>query len=563
MNNMQTALELTGPGVLAVNAEKPIYPVGPYQALARVEAVGLCFSDIKLLDQFSEHPRKSAIVAGIDPAVLDDYPAYKPNGLPTVPGHEAVCTIVATGDKTRHCRLGQRMLIQADCRWLKTARSNGAFGYNIEGGLQQYVLLDERVFVSPDSVNNLLPVDEKLGRSAVALTEPWACVESAYTSPERQTPLSGGRLLIVLDPGRDATGLEAFAPGRTTCVCGDSVQRRRIAERFGDVVWCEDAARTPDEAFDDVVYFGSDAAMLEALNDKPANGGIVNVVLGGRKLARPVSLGVGRAHYSGVRWIGTPGNDARDSYAMIPDNGEIRDGERILVAGAGGPMGQMHVIRAIGSGKTNLTLVAADFDEKRLANLRKKAEPMARSSQADLKWVNPANDPVDGPFDYVAIMAPVAALVAEAIEKSAPHARINIFAGIPAAVRQPIDLNACIERSVFIIGTSGSRLSDMRRVLDKLACGRLDTNSSVEAVCGMAGAVEGMAAVEQRALDGKIIVYPELESMPLISLPDLAARYPEIAATLDHGRWTLEAENALLTLGRPLFACGVGAGGLS
>lgn len=561
MNNRQVALELTGPGVLTLNAEKPIYPVGPYQALAKVEAVGLCFSDIKLLNQFSEHPRKSAIVAGIDPAVLADFPGYKPNGLPTVPGHEAVCAIVAIGDKTRHCRLGQRVLIQADCRWLKTARSNGAFGYNIEGGLQQYVLLDERVFISPDGVNNMLPVDEKLGRSAVALTEPWACVESAYTSPERQAPLSGGRLLIVLDPGRTAIGLEAFAPGRTTCVCNDAAQRRCIADRFSAVDWREDAAQTPDEAFDDVVYFGSDAVRVEALNDKPANGGIVNVVLGGRTLARPVSLGVGRAHYSAIRWIGTPGNDARDSYAMIPDNGEIRDGERILVAGAGGPMGQMHVMRMIASGKTNLTLVATDFDEKRLANLRKKAEPMARSRPVDLKWINPAKDPVDGPFDYVALMAPVPALVADAIEKSAPHARINIFAGIPAALRQPIDLNALIERGVFMIGTSGSRLSDMRRVLDKLACGRLDTNSSVEAVCGMAGAVEGMAAVERRTVDGKIIVYPELEFMPLISLPDLAARYPEIAATLDDGRWTLEAEAMLLTLGRQLFARDAGTGG--
>jgi hypothetical protein len=28
--------------------------------LAKVEAVGLCFSDLKLLKQFSEHSRKSA-----------------------------------------------------------------------------------------------------------------------------------------------------------------------------------------------------------------------------------------------------------------------------------------------------------------------------------------------------------------------------------------------------------------------------------------------------------------------------------------------------------------------
>ncbi|MFU8869246.1 MAG: hypothetical protein ACNA7R_15220, partial [Natronococcus sp.] len=51
-----------------------------------------------------------------------------------------------------------------------------------------------------------------------------------------------------------------------------------------------------------------------------------------------VSAGVGRMHYGLTRWVGTRGTSAADGYAVIPPDGEIRDGDRILVVGAGGPI---------------------------------------------------------------------------------------------------------------------------------------------------------------------------------------------------------------------------------
>jgi len=54
----------------------------------------------------------------------------------------------ATGSEVTSVEPGRRYLVQADWRDLKTAKSNGAFGYNFEGGLQQYVLIDE-VVVNP------------------------------------------------------------------------------------------------------------------------------------------------------------------------------------------------------------------------------------------------------------------------------------------------------------------------------------------------------------------------------------------------------------------------------
>ncbi len=51
---------------------------------------------------------------------------------------------------------GERYLVQADYRWLLTANSNAAFGYNFEGALQEYVLMDERVITSPQGDSMLV-----------------------------------------------------------------------------------------------------------------------------------------------------------------------------------------------------------------------------------------------------------------------------------------------------------------------------------------------------------------------------------------------------------------------
>src|SRR5512136_489693 len=183
----QYAVELVGPGELRLNPAKEVPRPGPRQMVARVEAVGLCFSDLKLLKQFSGHARKSAVIEGLDAAVLEEIPSYVPGSAPTVPGHEVVCRIVAVGSEVRRHRLGERCLVQTDYRTLRTTGSNAAFGYNFEGGLQEYVLMDERVVIDPESGERfLIPVSEDLSASAVALVEPWACVEDSYANPERR-----------------------------------------------------------------------------------------------------------------------------------------------------------------------------------------------------------------------------------------------------------------------------------------------------------------------------------------------------------------------------------------
>ena len=96
-------------------------------------------------------------------------PNYVPGDKPTVPGHETVVRIVKVGPKVTRFKVGERYLVQTDYRWLPTANSNSAFGYNFEGALQEYVLVDERVITAPDGESMLIPAPEDLSASAIAL----------------------------------------------------------------------------------------------------------------------------------------------------------------------------------------------------------------------------------------------------------------------------------------------------------------------------------------------------------------------------------------------------------
>jgi len=546
----QYAVQLVGPGELELNKQKPVFEPGPHQFLARVEAVGLCFSDLKLLKQFSSHVRKGPIVKGLSAEVLAEIPGYVPGDKPTVPGHECVCRIVAVGEKVEHHQVGERCLVQADYRELRTATSNGAFGYNFEGALQEYVLMDERVVIEPSSGQRyLLPAREEKSASAIALAEPWACVEHSYVTRERQTIKAGGRVLVVAGAGQPVQPIAgvydpAGGPAEVTAILPDEDQREALA--VPDCVAAADLADCPDQTFDDVIYFGRRKDVIEQLDDKLAGGGILCIALGDGLIGGPVSMGVGRMHYGPTRWVGTTGHDPADAYALIPENGEFRDGDRILIVGAAGPMGQMHVIRAICSGREKLSIVATDFDDDRLRSLEHKAGRFAEANGVSMEYVNPRDESIEGPFTYIAIMAPAPQLVAAAVGQSAPGARINLFAGIPAPVRHEIDMDSYIEKGCFLFGTSGSTIRDLQIVLAKVEQGQLDTDCSVDAVSGMAGATDGIAAVENRTLAGKIIVYPALRELGLTPLSDLANRLPAVAAKLDNGVWTKAAEEELV-----------------
>ena len=524
----QQAVQLVGPDRLELNPSKSVFEPGPHQVLGKVEVVGLCFSDLKLLKQFSGHARKSVVASGVDSVALAEMPNYVPGDKPTVPGHETVVRLVAVGPGVTRHHVGGRYLVQTDYRWLPTASSASAFGYNFEGALQEYVLLDERVITAPDGESMLIPVPEDLSASALALCEPWACVEDAYVDRQRRTLKTDGSLLVI--------GETEVKPA----------QLANLFARYGrpaNISWktAAEIAGLPDAAFDDVIYFGSNADTVAKLFPKVGVRGLFNIVRGGVRFGKPVLSQIGRIHYGAIRVIGTTGSDPADSMGYIPATAEIRPSDKINIIGAAGPMGTMHVIRDLCQGVPDVTVFAGDLSDDRLGMLRKLAAPLAQKHHVTLRTYNPSKDKLTEQFDYIVLMAPVPALVVQSVGAAASRGIINIFAGIAANVSAELDLDAYISKQLYFIGTSGSTLDDMKLVLKKVVARQLDTNLSVAAVSGLDGAIDGIRAVEKNLVPGKILVYPSCHGLKLTPLPELAGTLP-----LADGLWNKQAEEALV-----------------
>ena len=560
------AIQFTGADEVAHNQAKPVPTPGPHELLLKVDACGICFSDTKLLHAFTNHPRKSAVTrvdvglsgarkdGAFDPAAsqadllaqLAAIPSYVPGDVPTVPGHEPTARIIAVGSAVAKHQVGERVLVQTDYRHLPTASSNAAFGYNFEGALQEYVIVDERVVTDPHTGERfLIPVSEGPTSSAIALIEPWACVEAAYAWGERQAVAAESRLLVVVDDGHTALGLadQVAASGpRLIEVVGEPGPELEGVEavlRLGSL----------DEAggdYDDIVYFGADADTAERLGGLLAFGGLLNLVLCGGRLGRAVLVDVGRVHYDLIRVVGTTGSSAAEGYARIPADAELRPDEQVAIIGAAGPMGLMHAMRTAVGGVPGVRMDAVDVDDARLAHLEATVAPVAAARGVPAGFRNSATDPLTPGYTYVAVMVPAPALIAQAVELAGDGAIVNAFAGFAIGTLAPLDLNAVAERGVYLVGTSGSRLCDMKAVLAKVESGVLDTNVSLDAVCGMAGVAAAIESVNNRTSTGKIMVYPSRPDLGLVRLADLPAALPEVAAALDAGRWTRAAEDALL-----------------
>jgi threonine dehydrogenase-like Zn-dependent dehydrogenase len=540
----QYAVQLVGPDELTLNTSKEVFKPNDYQILCKVVVVGLCFSDLKLLKQFSGHVRKSEVISGIDLSILNENPAYVPGDKPTVPGHEPVVEIVEVGSKVTNFKVGERYMIQADWRWMTTENSNGAFGYNFEGALQEYVLLDERIVISPDGTSMLLsaPADKR-SASAFALSEPWACGEDAYQEVQRQGIKEGGRLLVVAQDQGEKDAVHEFI--RTSAT---PAERMRVVLKEGGCS-CAGAFTSldevPDNHFDDIIYFGSDADIVNALFAKGKKGALFILCQCGEKFGKPVMTAVGAVHYRGFRIVGTTGGDPAAAVNCIPERCEMRKGDNINVVGAAGPMGVTHVIRdlCVGDG---VTVYAADLSDERLAALAKIAEPTAAANGTTYVGYNPTQTQQDIKFDMQVVMAPVPALVAAAVTSCAPKGIIDIFAGIPADKYGEIDLDYYCENQLYFIGTSGSTMQDIEIVLNHVADGNIDTNVSVAAISSLDDAVLGIRKVENQEVPGKIMVYPSCKNLKFTLLSDLAETLPAVAEKLVDGIWTKEAEEALL-----------------
>lgn len=531
----------------------PIPEPGDNQLLVRVDSVGMCFSDVKLIKQGGSHPKLYNRDLAVEPTRL---------------GHEVSITLIKVGkDLQDSYQPGQRLAVQPD---IYQQGKSTAYGYTVPGGLIQYHLIGPEV-LETDEGACLLPLEGDLGFAESSLMEPWGCVMASYTQRRRLEPKAGGTMWIVGHSGDSrayefSAGLDAPA----TIVLTDvpASVSALVAKTEADVV-VRDGVQVADYAalsseltrgvgFDDIVILDPhSAAMVGAAARLIARRGTFNLV-GERPLDGKAQTDVGRLHYDYTAYIGNRGPDIAASYGEARNRCELHPHGSVVVIGAGGPMGQMHVQRAIELPNGPRLVVATEVNDVRLTAIKERFEGLAAKNGRTLLVFNPlASEETLHDFvmkatdnlgaDDVVVSVPSAALMEEAAALMNPNGMLVLFAGVPNGTLAPLEVSNVYLHNTQLTGTSGLTLDDQRLVMDRALAGSLSPGRLVAAIGGMNVAPEGIKAVINGRYPGKIVIFPQIPDLPLLGLDELEEKLPEIAALLDEdGFWTNEAEEALI-----------------
>jgi threonine dehydrogenase-like Zn-dependent dehydrogenase len=523
------------------------------QLLVRIDTVSVCFSDVKILKQGGSHPKLYNRNLAIDPTRL---------------GHEVSLTIVKVGRNLQdRYKPGQRLAVQPD---IYQQGKSTAYGYTVPGGMIQFHLIGDEV-LKTDTGACLLPLEEGMGYAESSLLEPWGCVMAAYTQRRRLTPKKDGTMWIIGQPGDStsytfSSGLDSPASIILTDV-PDSVKGlvsstgAKIIERNGLAPADYESLSkelTNGLGFDDIVILNPISARdVSQIARFIARRGTCNLV-GTRPLDGLVQVDLGRLHYDYIAFIGTSRTDIAASYGEARNRCELRAGGSTLFVGAGGPMGQMHVQRALELPDGPKLVIATEISDERLQTLSNMFTPLAEKNGRKLLIFNPNTskqsfyefmmEATDNQgVDDVVVSVPVAALMEEGDTVMKPDGMMVLFAGVPNGTMGKVNLSNVYLSNAQYTGTSGLTINDQASVMARRVSGTLSPGRSVAAIGGLETAAEAIESVIEGKYPGKVVIFPQIRNFPLTGLKELKERLPDVAEKLGEDlMWTNEAEEALI-----------------
>lgn len=542
-------------------SEIPIPEPKADEILVRSDAVGLCFSDTKIIKFGSGHPRLKGRDLKKDPVI---------------PGHEAALTIIKTGkNRMKDYKPGERYIIQADVYY---RGKSTAYGYVLPGSLSQYGIIGKEV-LDGDNGSYLIQVHKKdISYSETALVEPWACVVASYRIQHRDGIKKHGNLLMI-GTGKDEKDwqfknlFQGKAPKLIILAgVGDAVQEKISTRLSGSGCKTVSITKTTTPSaiknlmekytgstgFDDIIILGNiGTEVIASAGDSLGAYGILNY-MASTDTPQITRIDAGKIHYDRISFIGSTSADVNAPYTV---NLDYRlKGDSVILFGAGGPMGQMHVQLVLENKNPPKTVIATDIADNRIKTLKEKFSPLAKRKGIQYHVINPNNykgqEEVrkeilslnnNKTFDYIVCLAAIPAVIEDAASYLGDKSILNIFAGVSKETIINLNIKDIGSKSVRFIGSSGSKLDDMEFTLRKVENLELDTNSAVAGIAGINDVWNGIEAVRTGSFPGKIIVYPHIKHLNLISLKELKEKYPKIGALLsENGSWTKEAEEELL-----------------
>ncbi len=521
------------------------------ELLMRIDAVSLCYTDLKEIDQGPSHPR----LTGRDLA-----------SNPIVPGHEVCMTVLKAGETLKdEYQAGQRFTLQPDV-WVDGKSIPFCFG--MDGGYRQYAVIGKDI-LSGDAGNYLIPIPPTMSYAAAAITEPWACVEASYRMVYRRNFQHGGAVLF-LGGERSRSGYQIeklwgpdYLPAQVYTAslpedllndllkfCGayhipvvqaDREQLEELDLHLDDIILL-DCSR---EDIDHIDCFTGKNTVVAILAEAPMDG--------------EIEIDLGKLHYDNLSIVGSSGLDIDAAYQATPIRVDLKPGGIAWILGAGGPMGRMHLQRAIESPNGPKMILATEITEDRLLAMAEFFVPLAEQHNKVLRILNPVAQEKEfadlmravcamGGVDDVEIMVAHPAAIAQAQPYLTHNGVVNVFAGLKRGVK------ACVNpwliygpRQVRFTGHSGSDLADQKAVVERAVSSQLKPELSVAAIGGLNQIPDGIRAMKNWVYPGKIIIYPHVLDFPITALSDLNDTHPDVYAALGPGStWSREAERIFL-----------------
>jgi propanol-preferring alcohol dehydrogenase len=238
--NVMRAAVLTAVGAPLQIVERPIPVPGPGEVRVRIEACGVCGSDLFLQDG-----------------------GFGADKLPVVPGHEAAGVIDAVGSGVEQFARGDQVALYYIENDLDAPRSNlgpgvRRMGVDVDGAFAEYVVRPERTLIRP--ARHVDPA------TLAVLTD---AVGTAYHSLLRVGRLSASETVVVLGIGGVGSNAVqiAKAVGARVVAVSRSEDKRALALRLGadQAVTLEDAKEAiGGHGADLVLQCAASAAMDEA-----------------------------------------------------------------------------------------------------------------------------------------------------------------------------------------------------------------------------------------------------------------------------------------------------------
>jgi len=538
-------------GIDGKPVEREIPSYSDDELLMRIDAVSLCYTDVKEIDAGDAHPRLTERNLKVNPIV---------------PGHEISFTVMGVGKNlVNEYRIGQRFTLQPDV-WVEGKSVPFCFG--MDGGYRQYAAIGREI-LHGDAGNYLIPVPDDMPYASSAITEPWACVEAAYRMPYRDTFKKDG---LVLFWGGESTRLgytidqkwfSANAPKQVVITdVPEDLRNNLVALCERSMISWETIDRksllASDRMFDDIVLLDADPQVFNQASRMLANSGVL-ALMSATPLNGTVEIDLGRLHYDSIYFVGSETTKIELAYQQTEPRVSLKPGGVAWILGAGGPMGRLHLQRAIESKNGPSLIVASEVTESRYDALIDFFAPFARKNNKELVIVNSVADPQGyqavmdrvqkmGGFDDIQVMVAIPKIIVESTMHAGKGAVIDLFAGLKRGELGLVDAWLISgPKQIRMVGHSGSGLDDQKAVVDRVISGQLKPELSVAAVGGLNQIPDGIKAMKNWVFPGKIVIFPHVTDFPLTAISDLDKRIPEIAEFLGEGKtWTAEAEKIFL-----------------